>query len=107
MCSAVPKCTKSPKLTPEEREKIEIEEAVLAKFQRKSVKVCVIGGHTKLGEMTALMLKQNPVVSRIFLAGENKRVLGIAADLNHIDTRSVVSGHFNDLPGAIRVTIHQ
>lgn len=52
--------------------------------------------------MTSFLLKQNPVVSRIFLAGE-KRVNSIAADLNQIDTRAMASGHTKDLPSAIRV----
>lgn len=97
----MPKCTKT--LSPAVKEKLEIEKAVLEKFQKKSVKVCIIGAQTKLGEMTAFMLKQNPLVTRLFLTGEHKRVNSIAADLNHMDTRSIASGHPDDIPGAIRV----
>lgn len=61
-----------------------------------------MGADTPTGVATSFMLKQNPIVSRIFLAGSNK-VEGIAADLNHCDSRCIATGHVNDLPRAVRV----
>lgn len=91
------------KLSRKEEEKAIIEKAVLEKFQQKAVRVSVIGADTKLGETTSFMLKQNPIVSRIFLFGK-KKCKHIAADLNHMDTRAIVSGHPDDLPATIRVS---
>lgn len=73
-------------------------------FRRKSVRVGVLGAHTPTGEATAFLLKQNPIVSQIYLHG-TPEVMGIAADLRHIDTRSEVKAYHGDegVAPAVRV----
>lgn len=67
--------------------------------------VTVLGADTEAGEYTALLLKQNPLVSHVFLYGGN-RVLGISADLKALDTRCRVSSYRgkDGLPSALRVS---
>lgn len=63
-----------------------------------------MGADTATGEATSFLLKQNPVVSQIYLHG-TMDVLGIGADLKHVDTRSDVKAYHgkDGLPKALRV----
>ncbi|XP_023023288.1 malate dehydrogenase, mitochondrial [Leptinotarsa decemlineata] len=70
---------------------------------QKSVQVCILGGHTFLGKMTSLVMKQNPIISCLRIQGD-RIVSNIAADLNHIDTKCTVQSFegTSELPKAIR-----
>ncbi|KAF5291390.1 hypothetical protein FQR65_LT01700 [Abscondita terminalis] len=61
-------------------------------FHQKAVRVAVLGADTLTGEMVAYLLKQNPIVSQIYLYGDSG-VFGISADLRHFDTRCEVKGY--------------
>lgn len=75
---------------------------VLEKFRRKAVRVAILGACTPTGESLALLLKANPLVSHLYLQGDAAR--GVAADLAHIDTRTMVTGYYeNDVDKAVRV----
>lgn len=56
-------------------------------YQQQSVRVAVIGADTLTGTAVSFLLKQNPLVTGVFLQGCN-RVVQIADDLNVFDTRS-------------------
>ncbi|GJQ82248.1 hypothetical protein Trydic_g19448 [Trypoxylus dichotomus] len=74
---------------------------LIDKFKQKSVRVAVLGACTPTGEALSLLLKTNPLVSHLYLHGDAAR--GISADLATIDTRTMVSGHFdNDMEKAVR-----
>lgn len=74
------------------------------KFHQKFVRVTILGGDSPTGEALAFLLKQNPLVSQIYLYGEGD-VYGIAADLRHVDTRSKVRAFSEEkgLLSALRV----
>ncbi|KAK4874158.1 hypothetical protein RN001_013518 [Aquatica leii] len=62
------------------------------RFHQKAVRVAILGANTYTGEMLAYLLKQNPIVSQIYLFGDSS-VFGISADLRHFDTRSRVKAY--------------
>ncbi|KAF2881202.1 hypothetical protein ILUMI_24967 [Ignelater luminosus] len=72
-------------------------------FRQKYVRVSVLGADTTTGEATSFLLKQNPIVSQIYLHG-TVEVLGMAADLKHVDTRCEVKAYHgkDGLPKALR-----
>ncbi|XP_057664994.1 malate dehydrogenase, mitochondrial-like isoform X2 [Diorhabda carinulata] len=39
---------------------------------RSSIQVCLLGGHTPLGTITSLLLKQNPIISKLKIQGDMK-----------------------------------
>ncbi|KAF5270633.1 hypothetical protein FQA39_LY01371 [Lamprigera yunnana] len=61
-------------------------------FHQKAVRVAVLGASTRTGEMLAYLLKQNPIISQIYLYGDQS-VFGIGGDLKHFDTRSEVKAY--------------
>ncbi|KAK5641786.1 hypothetical protein RI129_010333 [Pyrocoelia pectoralis] len=72
-------------------------------FQQKGVRVAVLGADTATGELLSFLLKQNPIVSQIYLYGDIV-VEGIAEDLRHMDTRGEVAAFYgpNGVNKAIR-----
>ncbi|KAK9885319.1 hypothetical protein WA026_010812 [Henosepilachna vigintioctopunctata] len=54
--------------------------------------VALIGADSKLGELTALLIKQNPLISSLHLQG-GATIEGLKTDLSHIDTRCRVVAH--------------
>jgi len=67
------------------------------KYEQKGVRVAVLGASSVTGQTLALLLKQNPLITHIFLYDKDK-VKGIAADLKHLDTRSDVTGFAEPTP---------
>lgn len=55
------------------------------KVKPKHVRVAILGSDTDAGESTALLLKQNPVISQLHVYGDDS--VATAADLRHLDTR--------------------
>ncbi|KAI4457191.1 malate and lactate dehydrogenase [Holotrichia oblita] len=71
------------------------------KFKQKAVRVAILGACSPTGEVLALLLKSNPLISHLFLHGDASR--GVAADLAYIDTRTMVTGYYeNDTDKAVR-----
>ena len=54
-------------------------------------KICVIGGAGGIGQPLSLLLKMNPLVSRINIF-DIVGAKGVATDLSHIDTQSIIRG---------------
>ncbi|XP_045475789.1 malate dehydrogenase, mitochondrial-like [Harmonia axyridis] len=54
--------------------------------------VALIGADTKLGELTAFLMKPNPLITTLHLQG-GAGVVGLCEDLSHIDTRCRVVAH--------------
>ncbi|XP_044759396.1 malate dehydrogenase, mitochondrial-like [Coccinella septempunctata] len=54
--------------------------------------VALIGADSKLGELTAFLVKQNPLITTLHLQG-GAGVVGLCEDLAHIDTRCRVVAH--------------
>lgn len=77
-------------------------------FQQKSIRVAILGGETRTGQALGLLLKQNPLVSGLFLQGFNQ-IDGFTEDLKSMDTRSKVDGHFKrrGYQEAVRVNTYQ
>ena len=72
-----------------------------------SFKVTVVGGCGGIGQPLCLLLKSNPRVSEIAIYDLKTAVCppqGVAADLSHIDTPSVVKGYTDpfELPSALK-----
>lgn len=61
------------------------------KLKQKHVRVTILGSDTDVGEATALLLKQNPLISQLHVYGEDS--VATAADLRHLDTRSATAPH--------------
>lgn len=57
-----------------------------------SSKVAVLGAAGGIGQPLALLLKQSPLISRLSLY-DIVATPGVAADLSHIETRALVTGH--------------
>ncbi|GAA57357.1 malate dehydrogenase [Clonorchis sinensis] len=57
-----------------------------------SAKVALLGASGGIGQPTALLLKQSPLVSHLALY-DIAHVKGVAADLSHIETKARVTGH--------------
>lgn len=66
------------------------------KLKQKHVRVTILGSDTNVGEATALLLKQNPLISQLHVYGEDS--VATAADLRHLDTRSIVVTHLKTTP---------
>lgn len=74
----------------------------IEKFQQKSVRVALLGACSPVGEALSVLLKQNPLISHLYLHGDFSK--GVSADLAHIDTRTMVSGYYeSDVDNAVRV----
>lgn len=54
--------------------------------------VALIGADSKIGELSAILMKQNPLISSLHLQGGDG-VVGLCEDLSHIDTRCRVFAH--------------
>ncbi|RZC41755.1 malate dehydrogenase, mitochondrial [Asbolus verrucosus] len=67
---------------------------VSTKPTKRFVQVCVIGADTPGGQMTALLLKQNPAISALHLQGTS-RVESMGVDLSHFDTRCKVESYYD------------
>nr|XP_022916280.1 malate dehydrogenase, mitochondrial-like [Onthophagus taurus] len=63
----------------------------MEKFKQKAVSVSVLGVDNPSGEYLSFLLKQNPLVSHLYLVGE--KAPGIAADLDSMDTRTMICGY--------------
>lgn len=61
-------------------------------FQR-NFKVVVAGAAGGIGQPLALLIKQNPLVTRLALYDLAPVTPGVAVDLSHMDTPAKVSGH--------------
>ncbi|CAA9996536.1 unnamed protein product [Nesidiocoris tenuis] len=59
---------------------------------QKNVKVAVCGASGGIGQPLALLLKQSPLVTKLSLY-DIVHTPGVAADLSHIDSPAVTSGH--------------
>lgn len=55
------------------------------KTKQKHIRVTILGSDTEVGEATALLLKQNPLITQLHIYGEDS--IATAADLRHLDTR--------------------
>ncbi|XP_018332493.1 malate dehydrogenase, mitochondrial-like [Agrilus planipennis] len=69
----------------------------------KSVKVAVLGADTPVGFYTTFLLKQNPLISHLYLFGSG-RVICMADDLKSMDTKSKITASYTneELPGIVR-----
>jgi len=56
-------------------------------------KVAVIGGAGGIGQPLSLLLKLNPLVSRLAVYDVSPVTPGVACDLSHCDTSSITEGH--------------
>jgi len=65
-------------------------------------KVAVLGGAGGIGQPLSLLLKQNPLVSKLAVF-DIAHAKGVACDLSHINTPAQVTGHVGDdeLPAAL------
>jgi malate dehydrogenase len=72
-------------------------------FQR-NYKVVVAGAAGGIGQPLALLLKQNPLVTRLALYDLAPVTPGVGVDLSHMDTPAKVTGHTgaNELADAIK-----
>ncbi|XP_065157818.1 malate dehydrogenase, mitochondrial-like [Atheta coriaria] len=61
------------------------------KYEQKSCRVAVLGAQSTTGKALALLLKQNPLISQVYLH-DFESTIGLAADLNHLDTQTIVFG---------------
>lgn len=59
--------------------------APVKKLKQRHVRVTILGSDTDVGEATALLLKQNPLITQLHVYGEDSAATG--ADLRHLDTR--------------------
>lgn len=64
----------------------------------------VAGAAGGIGQPLALLIKQNPLVTRLALYDIAPVTPGVAVDLSHMDTPAVVTGHKGpeELPAAIK-----
>ena len=63
-------------------------------YMYKPLQVTVIGAGSDVGYITSLFLKQQKIIKILALYDEpNRRVLGVANDLAHIDTSPEVEGY--------------
>ncbi len=62
---------------------------------RQASKVAVLGGAGGIGQPLSLLMKLNPRVSELAVY-DIKGAAGVAADIGHINTKSVVTGYQND-----------
>lgn len=53
----------------------------------------VAGAAGGVGQPLCLLLKQNPLITHLSLYDVVPIVKGIAVDLSHIDTKTIVTGH--------------
>ncbi|CAH2052702.1 unnamed protein product, partial [Iphiclides podalirius] len=60
---------------------------------QKNFKVVVAGASGGIGQPLALLLKQNPLVTRLALYDIAPVTPGVAVDLSHMDTPAQVTGH--------------
>ncbi|XP_068623309.1 malate dehydrogenase, mitochondrial [Battus philenor] len=60
---------------------------------QKNFKVVVAGASGGIGQPLALLLKQNPLVTKLALYDIAPVTPGVAVDLSHMDTPAKVSGH--------------
>lgn len=60
---------------------------------QRNFKVVVAGAAGGIGQPLALLLKQNPLVTRLALYDIAPVTPGVAADLSHVNTPAKVSGH--------------
>ncbi|CAG9792089.1 unnamed protein product [Diatraea saccharalis] len=72
--------------------------------QQRNIEVSVIGAASPIGSNVALLLAQNPKISRLHLYDDDERVMGIGLELSYINRGSKVvpfTGE-NFLPSALR-----
>ncbi|KAM3955754.1 malate dehydrogenase 2 [Aphomia sociella] len=71
---------------------------------QRCFKVVVAGASGGIGQPLALLLKQNPLVTRLALYDIAPVTPGVAVDLSHMNTPAKVSGHKGpeELPAAIK-----
>ncbi|KAL8672842.1 MAG: hypothetical protein Q9168_002718 [Polycauliona sp. 1 TL-2023] len=62
---------------------------------RQASKVAVLGGAGGIGQPLSLLMKLNPRVTELAVY-DIKGAAGVAADIGHINTKSVVTGYQND-----------
>ncbi|KAL8883167.1 MAG: hypothetical protein Q9192_007395 [Flavoplaca navasiana] len=62
---------------------------------RQASKVSVLGGAGGIGQPLSLLMKLNPRVTKLAVY-DIKGAAGVAADIGHINTKSVVTGYQND-----------
>ncbi|KAL9035798.1 MAG: hypothetical protein Q9180_004658 [Flavoplaca navasiana] len=62
---------------------------------RQASKVSVLGGAGGIGQPLSLLMKLNPRVTELAVY-DIKGAAGVAADIGHINTKSVVTGYQND-----------
>lgn len=78
--------------------------AAVEKLHHKAIRVAILGASTTTGELLAMLLKANPLISHLYLHGDAAR--GVAADLSSIDTRTMVTGYYeNDADKAVKVIL--
>jgi len=65
---------------------------------KKNAKVAVLGASGGIGQPMSLLIKQSPLVSHLSLY-DIAHTPGVAADLSHINSRAVVTGHMG--PGQL------
>ncbi|GFW72743.1 malate dehydrogenase, mitochondrial [Trichonephila clavipes] len=59
---------------------------------KRQAKVAVLGASGGIGQPMSLLIKQSPLVSHLSLY-DIAHTPGVAADLSHINTGAVVTGH--------------
>ena len=64
-----------------------------------SVKCCVLGGAGGIGLPLSLLLKQSQVLTELALFDVVPVVKGVAVDISHVNTPSVVTGYTKDDDG--------
>lgn len=64
-----------------------------------SIKVSLLGAGGGIGQPLALLLKQSPVITELALYDIAPIVKGVAADISHVDTPSVVTGYTREDDG--------
>jgi malate dehydrogenase len=64
-----------------------------------SLKVALLGAAGGIGQPLALLLKQSPVITELALYDIVPVVKGVAADISHVDTPSVVTGYDRENDG--------
>lgn len=63
------------------------------------LKVCLVGAAGGIGQPLALLLKQSSVITELALFDVVPVVKGVAVDISHVDTPSVVTGYCKDDDG--------
>ncbi|KAL4719163.1 hypothetical protein ACJJTC_003816, partial [Scirpophaga incertulas] len=71
---------------------------------QRNYKVVVVGAAGGIGQPLSLLLKQNPLITRLALYDLAPVTPGVGVDLSHMNTPAKVTGHKGpeELPAAIK-----